>query len=80
MQDTENAGRTAEATRQAEGEWRSDDEGSSAGGRAHRGAGQGGVKADLQFAAAFLEVLARQFGGVRVDLRFDPNDPADRAA
>jgi hypothetical protein len=29
---------------------------------------------------SFLKVLARQFDGVRVDLRFDPDDPADRAA
>jgi len=29
---------------------------------------------------SFLKVLTRQFDGVRVDLRFDPDDPADRAA
>ena len=28
----------------------------------------------------YLKVLARQFGGVRVELRFEPDDPADRAA
>jgi len=29
---------------------------------------------------SYLKVLMRQFDGVRVDLRFDPDDPADRAA
>ncbi len=29
---------------------------------------------------SFLKVLTRQFGSVRVDLRFDPDHPADRAA
>lgn len=29
---------------------------------------------------SYLKVLTREFGGVRVDLRFDPDDPADRAA
>ncbi len=29
---------------------------------------------------SFLKVLTREFGGVRVDLRFDPDDPADRTA
>ena len=29
---------------------------------------------------SFLKVLTREFDGVRVDLRFDPDDPADRAA
>jgi hypothetical protein len=29
---------------------------------------------------SFLKVLMREFDGVRVDLRFDPDDPADRAA
>lgn len=58
MQETENAGRAAEATRQADGGWRGGDEESRAGGRARRGAGQGGVKADQQFAAALQD--ARQ--------------------
>ena len=29
---------------------------------------------------SFLKVLTREFDGVRVDLRFDPDDPAERAA
>ena len=29
---------------------------------------------------SFLKVLMREFDGVRMDLRFDPDDPADRAA
>ena len=29
---------------------------------------------------SYLKVLTRGFGGVRVDLRYDPDDPADRAA
>ena len=29
---------------------------------------------------SFLKVLMREFDGVWVDLRFDPDDPADRAA
>ncbi len=29
---------------------------------------------------SFLKVVKRQFDGVRVDLRYDPDDPADRAA
>jgi len=29
---------------------------------------------------SFLKVLMREFDGVRVDLRFDPDDPAERAA
>lgn len=29
---------------------------------------------------SYLKVLTREFGGVRVDLRYDPDDPADRAA
>lgn len=29
---------------------------------------------------SFLKVLTRRFDGVRVDLRYDPDDPADRAA
>lgn len=29
---------------------------------------------------SYLKVLTRQFDGVRVDLRFDPDDSADRAA
>jgi len=29
---------------------------------------------------SFLKVLMREFDGVRVDLRFEPDDPADRAA
>ncbi len=28
---------------------------------------------------SYLKVLAREFGGVRVDLRHDPDDPADQA-
>ena len=28
----------------------------------------------------YLKLLMRQFDGVRVDLRFDPDDPAERAA
>lgn len=28
----------------------------------------------------YLKVLTREFGGVQVDLRYDPDDPADRAA
>ena len=28
---------------------------------------------------SYLKVLTREFGGVRVDLRFDPDDPDDRA-
>ncbi len=29
---------------------------------------------------SYLKVLTRQFDGVRVDLRFDPDNPADRTA
>jgi len=29
---------------------------------------------------SYLWVVKRQFGGVRLDLRYDPDDPADRAA
>lgn len=29
---------------------------------------------------SYLKVLTRGFGGVRVELRYDPDDPADRAA
>ncbi len=29
---------------------------------------------------SYLKVLTRRFGGVRVNLRYDPDDPADRAA
>ena len=29
---------------------------------------------------SYLKVLTRGFGGVRLDLRYDPDDPADRAA
>ena len=29
---------------------------------------------------SFLKVLMREFDGVQVDLRFDPDDPAERAA
>jgi len=32
------------------------------------------------FDHSYLKVLRRGFDGVRVDLRFDPDDPADRAA